>query len=163
MVKTFQIKQKLWSLGGKFTITDQAGLPAYQVEGSFFQIPKTFTITDMNGKLISQIEKHVITLLPKFDIRLSDGSSFTLKKEFTFFKPRYNIENLGLTIQGDFWDMNFELLKGGQVIARISQEWLRLASTYNIEVYEDSYADLVISLVIAVDYVKEMEASSSNN
>lgn len=163
MVKTFQIKQKLWSLGGKFTIADQAGLPAYQVEGSFFQIPKTFTITDMNGKLISQIEKHVITLLPKFDIRLSDGSSFTLKKEFTFFKPRYNIENLGLTIQGDFWDMNFELLKGGQVIARISQEWLRLASTYHIEVYEDSYADLVISLVIAVDYVKEMEASSSNN
>ena len=30
------------------------------------------------------------------------------------------------------------------------------------EVYDESYADLVISLVVAIDYVKAMEANSSN-
>lgn len=58
--------------------------------------------------------------------------------------------------------MDFVLRKNGQEIARISQEWLRMTSTYNVEVYEDSYAGLVISLVIAIDYVKEQQAASSS-
>lgn len=162
-VKTFQIKQKMWSLGGKFTITDEAGLPSYEVVGSFMQIPKTFTIYDMQGKQISQIQKKTWALLPKFYVNLSDGSSFFLKKDLSFFKPHYTIEDLGMEIQGDFWDMNFRLLKDGQEVASISQEWLRLTSTYNIDVYDDQYADLVISLVIAIDYVKEMEHSAANS
>lgn len=163
-MKHFQIKQKMWSLGGKFTIHDEMGMPAYQVEGSFLKIPKTFMVTDMQGQIVSQIEKEFLTFLPRFTVKLADGSFFTLRKEFTFFKPRYQIDNLAMTIQGDFWDMNFELTQNGRKVAQISQEWLRLTSTYNIEVFEEAYADLVISLVVAIDYVKEMEtaASSSN-
>lgn len=160
---TFQIKQKMWSLGGKFTITDELGIPTYQVEGSFFKIPKTFSITDMQGNLVSRIDKQFMTFLPKFDVVLADGTSFTIKKEFTFFKPRYSIEGLGIDVQGDFWDMNFHLTQNGQEVARISQEWLRLTSTYRIEVYDNQYADLVISLVIAIDYVKEMEHHAANS
>lgn len=162
-MKTFQIKQKMWSLGGKFTITDELGIPTYQVEGSFFKIPKTFSITDMQGNLVSRIDKQFMTFLPKFDVVLADGTSFTIKKEFTFFKPRYSIEGLGIDVQGDFWDMNFHLTQNGQEVARISQEWLRLSSTYRIEVYDNQYADLVISLVIAIDYVKEMEHHTANS
>lgn len=161
-MKTFQVKQKMWSLGGKFTITDELGIPTYLVEGSFFKIPKSFTISDMQGNLVSKIDKQFMTFLPKFDVILADGRSFTIKKEFTFFKPRYTIEGLGIEVQGNIWDMDFVLRKNGQEIARISQEWLRMTSTYNVEVYEDSYADLVISLVIAIDYVKEQQAASSS-
>lgn len=41
---TFQIKEKMFSLGGKFTITDLTGLPCYHVEGSLFPLPKTFKV-----------------------------------------------------------------------------------------------------------------------
>ena len=161
-MKTFRLEQELWFLGGRFTISDELGLARYQCEGSFFQIPKTFTIRDMQGNLVSQIEKEFLSFLPTFKVNLASGESFTLRKEWTLFKPRYQIENLNMIIQGDFWDMDFDLEKDGQVLARISQEWLRLTSTYNIEVYDESYADLVISLVVAIDYVKAMEANSSN-
>ena len=162
VLKTFQLKQELWSLGGRFNISDEAGMPHYQCEGSLFRVPKRFTITDMQGNLVSQIEKIFLSFLPTFKVNLACGESFTLRKEWTLFKPRYQIENLNMIIQGDFWDMDFDLEKDGQVLARISQEWLRLTSTYNIEVYDESYADLVISLVVAIDYVKAMEANSSN-
>ena len=161
-MKIFRLEQELWSLGGRFTISDELGLARYQCEGSFFQIPKTFTIMDMQGDLVSQIKKEFLSFLPTFKVNLASGESFTLRKEWTLFKPRYQIENLNMIIQGDFWDMDFDLEKDGQVLARISQEWLRLTSTYNIEVYDESYADLVISLVVAIDYVKAMEANSSN-
>lgn len=161
-MKTFQLKQELWSLGGRFNISDETGAPHYQCEGSLFRVPKQFTITDMQGKLVSQIEKNFLSFLPTFKVNLACGESFTLRKEWTFFKPRYQIENLKMTIQGDFWDMDFELERDGQVLARISQERLHLTSTYNIEVYDENYSDLVISLVVAIDHVKAMEASSSN-
>ena len=162
-MKTFHVKQKMWSLGGRFTISDDLGIPTYQVEGSFFQVPKTFIITDMQGQLVSRVEKRFLTFLPVFDVQLANGSRFTLHKELTFFKPRYQIENLGLTVQGNFWNMDFELSQNEQPIARISQEWMRLTSTYVVTIYDEHYTDLVISLVIAIDYVKETESGSANN
>ena len=161
-MKTFQLKQELWSLGGRFNISDETGVPHYQCEGSLFRVPKQFTITDMQGKLVSQIEKNFLSFLPTFKVNLACGESFTLRKEWTFFKPRYQIDNLQMVVQGDFWDMDFDLTREGQLLARISQEWLRMTSTYTIEVYDESYADLIISLVVAIDYVKAMEASASH-
>ena len=161
-MKTFRLKQELWSLGGRFTISDELGLAHYQCEGSLFRVPKRFTITDMQGNLVSQIEKEILAFLPTFKVNLANGDSFTLRKEWTFFKPRYQIDNLQMVVQGDFWDMDFDLTREGQLLARISQEWLRMTSTYTIEVYDESYADLIISLVVAIDYVKAMEASASH-
>ena len=68
-----------------------------------------------------------------------------------------------MEVQGNFWDMNFQLYQNGQAIARIDQEWLKLTSTYNIQVFDDAYCDLVISLVIAIDYVKEQQSGAAAN
>jgi len=46
------------------------------------------------------------------------------------------------------------------VIAEISKELLHLMSTYQVVIYEDAYADLVISLCVAIDYVEALESSS---
>ena len=53
-------------------------------KGSFFQIPKTFTIYDSQGQIVSQITKTLITLLPQFEIKLSSGHSFYIRKKFSF-------------------------------------------------------------------------------
>lgn len=116
---------------------------------------------DMQGKLVGQIDKQFWSLLPKFQVNLANGQSFTIKKDLTFLKPHYSIANLGMEVQGNFWDMNFQLSQNGQEVARIDQEWLKLASTYNIQVFDEAYSDLVISLVIAIDYVKEQQGRAS--
>lgn len=158
----YQIKQNFWSLGGKFKIMDNAGNLAYLVQGSFMKIPKQFTITKPDGTLVSRIKKVMFQIFPKFDVTLAAGSRFQIRKEFTIFKPRYQIEHFGLEIQGNFWDMDFELQHNGVPVAQISQEWFKINSTYNIDVYDDKYADAVISLVIAIDYVKAQQAAASS-
>ncbi|MEQ9809275.1 LURP-one-related/scramblase family protein [Streptococcus jiangjianxini] len=162
-MKTFQVKQKMLSLGGKFTIADDLGIPSYQVEGSFLKIPKTFTISDIEGREVSRIEKKVISLLPQFDVKLANGNHFIIKKNFTFFKSRYQIEGLGIEVKGDVWDLSFSLQKDGHQIASIKKELWHLTSSYVVEVYDESYSDLVISLVIAIDYVKEQEAAQASS
>ena len=160
-MKTFLVKQKFRLGGERFDIKDDRGVVNYQVEGSFFQIPKTFTIYDAYGEQISEISKEFFTLLPRFNIQLRDGSNFVIRKKFTFFRDKYEFDNLGLRIEGNIWDLNFKLLDDrDQVIAEIRKEIFHLTSTYTVTVYEDSYADLVISLCVAIDYVEMLESQS---
>ena len=148
VMKTYLVKQKFRFGGEKFDIKDNRGNIDYQVEGSFLKIPKTFTIYDDKGEVVSQIQ-------------LRNGSSFYIRKKFTFLRDKYEFDNLGLRIEGNIWDLEFRLLDAqGQVIAEISKELLHLMSTYQVVVYEDAYADLVISLCVAIDYVEALESSS---
>ena len=160
-MKTFLVKQKFRLGGERFDIKDDRGVVNYQVDGSFFQIPKTFTIYDAYGEQVSEISKEFFTLLPRFTIQLRNGSNFVIRKKLTFWRDKYEFDNLGLRIEGNIWDLNFKLLDDrDQVIAEIRKEIFHLTSTYTVTVYEDSYADLVISLCVAIDYVEMLESQS---
>ena len=161
-MKTFLVKQKFRLGGERFDIKDERGVVNYQVEGSFFQIPKTFTIYDAYGEQVSEISKEFFTLLPRFTIQLRNGSNFVIRKKLTFFRDKYEFDDLGLRIEGNIWDLNFKLLDDrDQVIAEIRKEIFHLTSTYTVTVYEDSYADQVISLCVAIDYVEMLESQSN--
>ena len=161
-MKTFLVKQKFRLGGERFDIKDDRGVVNYQVEGSFFQIPKTFIIYDAYGEQVSEISKEFFTLLPRFNIQLRDGSNFVIRKKLTFWRDRYEFDDLGLRIEGNIWDLNFKLLDDrDQLIAEIRKEIFHLTSTYNVTVYEDPYANLVISLCVAIDYVEMLESQSN--
>ncbi|WP_061586856.1 LURP-one-related/scramblase family protein [Streptococcus oralis] len=161
-MKTFLVKQKFRLGGERFDIKDDRGVVNYQVEGSFFQIPKTFTIYDAYGEQVSEISKEFFTLLPRFTIQLRNGSNFVIRKKLTFWRDKYEFDNLGLRIEGNIWDLNFKLLDDrDQLIAEIKKELFHLTSTYTVTVYEDSYADLIISLCVAIDYVEMLESQSN--
>ena len=161
-MKTFLVKQKFRLGGERFDIKDDRGVVNYQVDGSFFQIPKTFTIYDAYGEQVSEISKEFFTLLPRFTIQLRNGSNFVIRKKLTFWRDKYEFDNLGLRIEGNIWDLNFKLLDDrDQVIAEIRKEIFHLTSTYTVTVYEDSYADLVVSLCVAIDYVEMLESQSN--
>ena len=161
-MKSYLVKQKFRLGGERFDIKNDLGMVEYHVEGSFFKIPKTFTIYDVAGEQVSEISKEVLTFLPRFKIQLSNGDSFYIRKKLTFWKDKYEFDNLGLRIEGNVWDLNFKLLDNrDQVIAEIRKELFHLTSTYTVTVYEDSYSDLVISLCVAIDYVEMLESQSS--
>ena len=161
-MKTFLVKQKFRLGGERFDIKDDRGVVNYQIEGSFFQIPKTFTIYDAYGEQVSEISKEFFTLLPRFTIQLRNGSNFVIRKKLTFFRDKYEFDDLGLRIEGNIWDLNFKLLDArDQLVAEIRKEIFHLTSTYTVTVYEDSYADLVISLCVAIDYVEMLESQSN--
>ena len=160
-MKTYLVKQKFRLGGERFDIKNDLGMVEYQVEGSFLKIPKTFTIYDVAGEQVSEIRKEVLTFLPRFKIQLRNRDSFYIRKKLTFWKDKYEFDNLGLRIEGNVWDLNFKLLDDcNQVIAEIKKELFHLTSTYTVTVYEDSYADLVISLCVAIDYVEMLESQS---
>ncbi|SES40895.1 LURP-one-related/scramblase family protein [Psychrobacillus sp. OK032] len=161
-MKKLYIKQKVFSLGGKFTIKDQQEKDVYYVEGSFMQIPKTFSIMDTTRKEIALITKKVFSFLPKFFVEVNGLEVLTIKKEFSFFKARYTIDAAGIEVNGNWWDMDFQVLQHGEVIGEVSKEWFTWGDSYKVQVLDEEMEGVIIALVVAIDCVKADQASASS-
>lgn len=159
-MKQLFIKQKVFSLSEKFTVKDEQERDQYFVEGSFFKIPKTFSILNTENQEIGMITKKTFSFLPTFFVEVDGREAVTIKKEFTFFKPRYAIEAEGIDVQGNWWEMSFDILRHEKVIGSVSKQWLSWGDTYQVDILDETMEHLIISLVVAIDCVKADQSSS---
>ena len=162
-MKQLYIKQKVFSLSGKFTVKDQQEKDVYYVEGSFMKIPKTFSIRDENKNEIALITKKVLSFLPKFFVEINGQEVLTIKKEFSFFIARYNIVAAGREVLGNWWDMDFQVLQNGKVIGKVNKEWFTWGDSYKVQILNEELETIVIALVIAIDCVKADEAAAASS
>lgn len=161
-MKQLYIKQKVFSFGGKFTVKNQQEQDVYFVEGSFMQIPKTFSIMNGARDEVALITKKVFSFLPTFFVEVDGREVLTIKKEFSFFKARYTIDAGGITVHGNWWDMDFEVLQNGEVVGKVSKEWFTWGDSYKVEIVDDKMEKMMIALVVAIDCVKADQAAASS-
>ncbi|MFB1050386.1 LURP-one-related/scramblase family protein [Paraliobacillus sp. JSM ZJ581] len=157
------VKQKVFSLGGKFTVKDQSDQDKYVIEGSLFSVPKTFTIKDTTENVIGKITKKAFSFLPKFFVEVDGEEMITIQKEFSFFKSRYRIDAREIKVQGDWWDKKFEVISRGEVVAQVNEKWFTWGDTYEVTVIDEALEHIIISLVIAIDFVKQQENTAAAN
>lgn len=136
-MKQLYMKQKVFSLSGRFTVKDQQENDVYVVEGSFMKMPKTFTILNTERDKIAMITKKMFTFLPKFLVEVGCQEVLTIKKEFTFFKAKYSIDAAGIEVQGNWWDMNFQVLQNGEVIGQVKKEWFTWGDSYKVDILKE--------------------------
>ncbi|WP_270179715.1 LURP-one-related/scramblase family protein [Alkalihalobacillus sp. CinArs1] len=155
------IKQKVFSLGGEFTVKDQQEKDVYYVEGSFMQVPKTFFIMNTARDEVALITKEVFSFLPKFLVEVNGQEVVTIKKELSFLKSRYSIDSGGIDVQGNWWNMDFHVLRHGEIIGEVSKEWFTWGDSYKVKVIDGEMETIMIALVVAIDCVKADQAAAS--
>ena len=160
-MKQLYIKQKVLSLSGKFTVKDQQEKDVYYVEGSFMKIPKTFAIMNSAREEVALITKKMFSFLPKFFVEVNGQEVLTIKKELSFLKPRYTIDAAGIDVQGNWWEMSFQVLQHGEVVGQVSKEWFTWGDSYKVQILNEEMESIIIALVVAIDCVKADQASSS--
>lgn len=157
------VKQKVFSLGGHFTVKDQQEKDKYTIEGSFLSVPKTFTIKDIHEHEIAKITKKVMSFLPKFFVEVNGEEVITIQKEFSFFKSRYRIDGQNITVQGDWWDKNFHIVSEGIVVGHVTEKWFTWGDTYEVTIEEEALEHVIIALVVAIDFVKQQETAAASS
>lgn len=160
-MKQLYIKQKVFSLSGKFTVKNQEEQDVYYVEGSFMQIPKTYTIMNRKRDEVALISKKVFSFLPKFFVEVNGQEVLTIKKEFSFFKARYTIDAAGIEVHGNWWDMEFDVLQHGEIVGKVNKEWFSWGDSYKVQILNEEMEAIVIAIVVAIDCVKADQAASS--
>ncbi len=153
------IKQKIFSLKDKFNIYDENGDIKYKAEGEFISLGKKLHITDRNENEVIFIKQRLMTFLPKYEISVMGNEAVEIVKNFTFFKHEYSIPDWGITIKGDFFAHEYEVMRNGIEIAHLSKEWLSWGDTYAIYIGDPKDELLALSAILVVDCC--MEASNN--
>ncbi|WP_226659170.1 LURP-one-related/scramblase family protein [Pseudalkalibacillus hwajinpoensis] len=161
-MKQLYIKQKVFSLSGKYTVKDQQENDRYYVEGSFMQVPKTFSIMNTGRDEVALIEKQVFSFFPKFLVEVNGREILTIKKEFSFLKARYTIDAAGIEVNGNWWDMDFQVVQKGKLIAEVGKEWFTWGDSYKVQILDDEMETMIIALVVAIDCVKADQAAAAS-
>ncbi|MBQ1786747.1 MAG: LURP-one-related family protein [Turicibacter sp.] len=152
-MKTFYIKQRIFTITDRYFVYDQYQQPTYEVNGKFFTIGDELTLTNLKGDELFRIKQRIMSLFGAYDVYKQNKLCATIKRRATLFRPKLDIESDdgNFEIEGDFWDYNFSILKDGHTIGTIEKEWLTLRDSYKLTVNDSELETLFISMVIAID------------
>lgn len=147
-------KQRFFSWFDSYDIYDEAGNTVYVVKGqlSWGHCLKIFNTA---GQEIGTVRERVLTFLPKFEMYIGNSYVGCIRKEFTLFRPRYDIDCNGWHVEGDFMEWDYRIVDpAGRYIASVSKQLLRLTDTYVIDMPDPRNALCALMLVLAIDAEK---------
>lgn len=146
-------KQRFFSWLDSYDIYYEDGSTAYTVKGKL-SWGHRLEIYDPYGNHIATLNEKVLTFLPRFQIFIGGVYRGEIVKEFTFFKPSFSIDCNGWSVEGDFWQWDYQIKQGTFTVATIQKELFRWTDTYVIDVQNPADALLALMVTLAIDAVK---------
>lgn len=145
-------KQRIFSWFDSYDIYDEWGNTVFTVVGRLAWGHK-LEIHDASGSVIGVVKERVLTFLPTFDIMMGNDSFIgSVKKEFSFFKPRYTVDFMGWQVEGDFFGWDYSVTDSvGRPVAAISKKLMNWSDTYELDIYNPDLAVYVLMVVLAID------------
>lgn len=147
-------KQRFFSWFDSYDIYDEAGNTMFVVKGELAW-GHLLRIYDSNGEEVGYIKQKVLTFLPKFEMYIGGAYAGCISKEFTLFRPKFNIDYNGWHVEGDWFEWDYTICDAsGYSIATVSKELWNWTDTYMIDVHNQQDAVYVLMLVLAIDAEK---------
>ena len=147
-------KQRFFSWFDSYDVYDEAGNTVFEVKGEF-SWGHLLRIYDANGNELGYIKEKVLTWFPEFKMYLGDQHIGSIHKEFSFFKPKFNIDYNGWQIDGDWLEWDYTIHDPeGRCVASVSKELWNWTDTYVIDVRNPEDAIYALMLVLAIDAEK---------
>lgn len=158
----YLIKQKFFSWFDSFDVTDESGRIIYTVKGRL-DWGHNLHFFDAYGNDIASVREKVLTWLPKFELTIGGQNAGWIRREFSWFHPRYQIDLNGWQVEGNFLEWDYQVTGPlNQPIATISKDLWHWTDHYVIDVPDDRNALPVLMLVVAIDAEKCTRAAASN-
>ena len=150
----FLIKQRLFSWLDSYDIYDAAGRVACKVKGELAW-GHMFRIYDANGRELGAVKQEIFSFIPTFNIYMGDECVGSICREFSLFKPKYNIDFKNWHVEGDWFEWDYSIFDGSnREIASITKELWNWTDTYSIDVHNPEDALCALMLVLAIDAEK---------
>jgi uncharacterized protein YxjI len=149
------MKQKVFSLGDRFTIRNERDEDAFVVNGEVFSLGHKLSFEDPQGNELMFIRQKLLSWGPTYEIYRGQEHVATIQKEiFTFFRCTFDIQTDDqgdLEAQGDFSDHEYTVTRRGEPIAQISKEWFSWSDTYGVDVAGDEDPVLILASTVVID------------
>ena len=158
----FKIKEKFWTIGAKFTITDRNDIPKFQVVGEAFSWGDKLSFQDMNENEVGFINQRLMSWMPTYEISIGGEPFAVLKKEFSWFKQKFVLDVPGpndYTIDGSFWRHDFVFTRAGKTVAKANKDYWKWTDSYGVEIGSRENVVAILASCIAIDQINHNESA----
>ena len=147
-------KQRFFSWLCSYDIYGEDGQTVYTVKGQL-SWGHCLKIFDQHGREVGMVKQRLLTFMPTFELYMGQQYMGCIRREFTFFKPSYQIECNGWRVDGDWFEWDYSIVDGaGYPVATISKELMNWTDTYSIHVQKPENALCALMVVLAIDAEK---------
>ena len=151
----YVMKQRLFSWADDFYIKNEAGEDVYFVDGKVFSFGDQLSFQDLNGNELAFIKQRLLSWGPTYEIYRRDELMAVVKKQlFTFLHHRFSVDVPGpddLEAEGDFFDLEYALTRGGAPVAYVSKKFFSWTDTYGVDIAEGEDDLLILASTVVID------------
>ena len=154
------IQEHIFTFGDQFSVLDEQGNEKYFVEGEIFTWGKKLHVYDRHRREVAFIKQELFTFMPCYHVYVGDRDIAQVRKELSFFCPRYYVDGLNWDVEGDFFAHEYRVTKNGRDIVSIDKEWMTWGDSYELTIAPDADEIVALAVVLTIDCVVE---SQNNN
>ena len=119
-------KQRLFSWFDSYDIYDESGNTIFTVKGQL-SWGHCLKIFDAYGNKIGTVQERVFSFLPRFEIYIVNEKIGCITKEFSFLKPKFQIDYNGWQVEGDFFGWDYRVYdRNRRCVAEVSKQLCQL-------------------------------------
>jgi uncharacterized protein YxjI len=160
-VARYLVREKIFSIGDDFWITDADGNQVFLVDGKALRLRQTFELKDTSGAVLVSVRKKLIAIRETMEIEHDDRVVATVRKALVSpLHHRFVIDladGSQLEAVGNILDKEFDIQAGGQPIAHISRSWFRIRDTYGVDVAPGQNDALLLAIAVCLDRIQHDE------
>lgn len=152
----YRIKEAFWSWGDDFAISDRDGEPLFFVDGAAFSWGDKLSLQDQQGRELARIEQTLLSFKPRYQIIIGGRPFAEVVKEWSWFKQRFTLDVPGpndYSIDGSFWQHEFEFIRSGQQVAAVSKNYWGWTDSYGVDIVDGEDEVAILCSCIVIDQV----------
>lgn len=157
----YQVRQKMFSIGADFWITDQGGYQAFFVDGKAMSLRQTLELKDPAGAVVARVQKRLLSMRDTMEVE-RDGQVLASVRP-AMFSPLRHRSVIDLAdggqweASGDLVGHEFEISGRGQSVAYVSRAWFQFRDTYGVDVAPGEDDALVLAVAVCLDRIHHDE------
>jgi len=157
----YAVREKLFSIGEDFWITDEYGNHAFLADGKAMSLRQTVELKDGSGAVVAVIRKKLLSVRETMEIERDGVPAATVHKALVSpLRHRSDVDLADggrLEAVGNLLDKEFEIQGGGRTLARISRAWFTVRDTYGVDVAPGEDDILMLAVAVALDRIQHDE------
>lgn len=115
---------------------------------------------------------HIVTIYQKrlafsseWVIEFKNSERMAIREDLTEKTRQMNVwssSSRDIRLEGNIWQHRFYIFDNHHLVARIQKKELHWGDTYELTVLDEDYLDIVVSLVVTIDNVIDLEIAEKN-
>lgn len=155
---TYQIREKLASIGDDSWIDDANGQHVFKVNDKVLHVRNTLVIEDLAGTELVKIQQKLAHVRETMEIEHGD-LTVKVKKRRLGVRDHFVVDIPGrddLEVTGNLVDHEYRIGDRGNPAAEVSKKWFRVRDTYGVSVAPGQDDVLMLAITVCIDQMTEI-------